>query len=128
MPTATATDLATRRAGDLRGVLASRWPAAFGAIAAVNSFVLVAQMPESAQAWTGAWCVLLAAVIYLTRGTARGDLSHGGWPPRCSPSASSDHRRPARQPSSAAPSLPLICPPRRGQPGPDRRRERRRNR
>ena len=63
-----------RRAAGVRGSLARRWPTALGAVAAVNSFVLVAQLPEHAQAWISAWCVLLAAVIYLTWGTARGDL------------------------------------------------------
>jgi hypothetical protein len=72
--TTATTESPTRRAGDLRGALARRWPAALGAVAAVNSFVLIARLPESAQAWISAWCVLLAAVIYLTWGTARGDL------------------------------------------------------
>jgi hypothetical protein len=62
------------RAAGVRAALARRWPTALGAVAAVNSFVLVAQLPEQAQAWISAWCVLLAAVIYLTWGTARGDL------------------------------------------------------
>jgi hypothetical protein len=66
----------TRRAGGLRGALTRRWPAALGAVAAVNSLVLIARLPESAQAWISAWCVLLAAVIYLTWGTARGDLAN----------------------------------------------------
>ena len=63
-----------RRAAGVRGPLARRWPTALGAVAAVNSFVLVARLPEQAQAWISAWCVLLAAVIYLTWGTASGDL------------------------------------------------------
>ncbi|MGY1682391.1 hypothetical protein [Geodermatophilus sp. SYSU D01176] len=63
-----------RRATGVRGALARRWPAALGAVAAVNSLVLVAQLPQHTQAWISAWCVLLAAVIYLTWGTARGDL------------------------------------------------------
>jgi hypothetical protein len=71
---AATTESPTRRAGGLRGALARRWPTALGVVAAVNSFVLVAQLPEHAQAWVSAWCVLLAAVIYLTWGTARGDL------------------------------------------------------
>jgi hypothetical protein len=75
MTVATADPAATARRPVVRGALARRWPAALGAIAAVNSFVVVARLPESAQAWTSAWCVLLAAVIYLTWGTARGDLS-----------------------------------------------------
>jgi hypothetical protein len=67
-------EASTRRPDGLRGALARRWPAALGAVAAVNSLVLVARLPEAAEAWTSAWCVLLAAVIYLTWGTARGDL------------------------------------------------------
>ena len=63
-----------RRAAGVRGAFARRWPTALGAVAAVNSFVLIAMLPEHAQAWISAWCVLLAAVIYLTWGTARGDL------------------------------------------------------
>jgi hypothetical protein len=70
------TESPTRRAGGLRGALARRWPAALGAVAAINSFALIARLPESAQAWISAWCVLLAAVIYLTWGTARGDLGN----------------------------------------------------
>jgi hypothetical protein len=72
--TAAPAEAPTRRRGSLRGALARRWPAALGAVAAVNSFVLVARLPEAAQAWTSAWCVLLAAVIYLTWGTVRGEL------------------------------------------------------
>ncbi|MGY1702922.1 hypothetical protein [Geodermatophilus sp. SYSU D00766] len=69
-----APDLATRRADGVRGVLVRRWPAALGAVAAANGLALVARLPEPAQAWTSAWCVLLAAVVHLTWGTARGDL------------------------------------------------------
>ena len=72
--TAVNASLTIRRAAGVRGSLARRWPTALGAVAAVNSFVLVARLPEQAQAWISAWCVLLAAVIYLTWGTARGDL------------------------------------------------------
>ncbi|MGK5114971.1 hypothetical protein [Geodermatophilus sp. CPCC 205506] len=73
--TAAAPVSAIRRGGGLRGALTHRWPTALGAVAAVNSLVLVARLPEAAQAWISAWCVLLAAVIYLTWGTARGDLA-----------------------------------------------------
>ena len=72
--TAAPTELASRRSGGLLGALARRWPAALGAVAAVASLVLVAPLPAPAQASISAWCVLLAAVIYLTGGTARGDL------------------------------------------------------
>ena len=72
--TAAPTELAIRRSDGLRGALARRWPAARGAVAAVSSLVLVAPLPAPAQASISAWCVLLAAVIYLTWGTVRGDL------------------------------------------------------
>jgi hypothetical protein len=64
---------ASPRSG-VRGAVARRWPAALGAVAAVNSLVLLARFPAPVQVWISAWCVLLAAVIYLTWGTARGDL------------------------------------------------------
>ncbi|MGY1631038.1 hypothetical protein ACI784_04905 [Geodermatophilus sp. SYSU D01186] len=73
--TAATTESPARRAGGLRGALAHRWPTALGAVAAVNSFVLVARFPAQVQVWVSAWCVLLAAVIYLAWGTARGDLT-----------------------------------------------------
>ncbi len=69
---------AARRGSGLRGVLARRWPTALGVVAAVNSFVLLARFPSAVQLWVSAWCVLLAAVIYLTWGTARGDLGDRG--------------------------------------------------
>jgi hypothetical protein len=71
--TAAPTELATRPRG-LVGALTRRWPAALGVVAAVNSLVLLARFPAPVQVWVSAWCVLLAAVIYLTWGTARGDL------------------------------------------------------
>ena len=73
--TTEATPQLSRRApGGLRGALARRWPAALGAVAAVNSLALLARLPASVHVAVSAWCVLLAAVIYLTWGTARGDL------------------------------------------------------
>ena len=74
--TAVNASLTIRRAAGVRGALARRWPAALGAVAAVNSFALVARLPEHVQIWVSAWCVLLAAVIYLTWGAARGDLGN----------------------------------------------------
>ena len=68
------TESATRPRSGLRGALARRWPTALGVVAAVNSLVLLARFPSAVQLWVSAWCVLLAAVIYLTWGTARGDL------------------------------------------------------
>ena len=59
--------------------LARRWPTAVGIGAAVVSLALVAPLPEQLQIWISAWCVLLAAVIYLTWGTARGDLGERRW-------------------------------------------------
>ena len=67
---------AARRGSSLRGVLARRWPTALGALAAANSFALVAQLPQRAQVWISAWSVLLAAVVYLAWGTVRGDLGN----------------------------------------------------
>ncbi|MGY1833123.1 hypothetical protein ACI8AA_22135 [Geodermatophilus sp. SYSU D01180] len=66
----------TRRALGMRGRLARRWPTALGAVAASNCFLLVAELPQHAQVWITAWSVLLAAVVYLTWGTARGDLGN----------------------------------------------------
>jgi hypothetical protein len=65
-----------RRGSGLRGVLARRWPTALGALAAADSFALVAQLPQLAQVWISAWSVLLAAVVYLAWGTVRGDLGN----------------------------------------------------
>ena len=66
----------TRRALGLRSTLARRWPTALGAVAAATGFLLVAQLYQPAQTWISAWSVLLAAVVYLTWGTARGDLEN----------------------------------------------------
>ena len=77
--TAAPKELATRPRGGLRVALARRWPAALGVVAAVNSLVLLARFPSAVQVWVSAWCVLLAAVIYLTWGTARGELAAGRW-------------------------------------------------
>ena len=74
--TAATTESPTHRADGLRGVLPRRWPSALGAVAAVNSLVLIGPLPELAQVWTSAWCVLLAAVVYLTWGTVRSDLGN----------------------------------------------------
>ena len=76
MTVATADPAATARRPVVRGALARRWPAALGAIAAVNSLVLLARFPAPVHVWFSAWCLLLAAVIYLTWGTARGDLGN----------------------------------------------------
>jgi hypothetical protein len=59
--------------------MARRWPTGVGVGASVASLALVAPLPERLQIWISAWCVLLAAVIYLTWGTARGDLGDRRW-------------------------------------------------
>ncbi len=54
--------------------LGRRWPSATGAVAAAVSLVLVSPLPDAGQLAVGAWGVLLAAVIYLGWGSARGAL------------------------------------------------------
>jgi hypothetical protein len=71
---AVTTQSTTRRAGGLRGALTRRWPAAVGVGAALASLALMAPLPEQLQIGVSAWSVLLAAVVYLTWGTARGEL------------------------------------------------------
>jgi hypothetical protein len=61
------------RAG-LPGALSRRWPAGVGITAAAAGLALTAPLPEQVQLWISAWCLLLAAVVYLTWGTARGEL------------------------------------------------------
>jgi hypothetical protein len=61
----------------LRSTLARRWPTALGLVAAVTSLVLLAPFAAAVHGWVSAWCVLLAAVVYLAWGTARGDLADG---------------------------------------------------
>ena len=60
-------------------VLARRWPTGVAFVATAASLTLVSPLPEQVQVWTNAWCVLLAAVIYLTWGTARGELAARRW-------------------------------------------------
>jgi hypothetical protein len=72
--TTTAAAPVTQRAG-IAGALPRRWPTGVGIAATTASLSLLAPLPERAQTWISAWCVLLAAVIYLTWGTARGDLT-----------------------------------------------------
>jgi hypothetical protein len=76
--TSTVTTPAARVPADgrpgLSGVLARRWPAGVGIAAGTAGLAVLAPMAEQVQTWTSAWCVLLAAVVYLTWGTARGDL------------------------------------------------------
>jgi hypothetical protein len=66
----------TRSPGARRpGLLARRWPTGVGLGAAVASLALVSPLPVQLQFWISAWSVLLAATIYLTWGSARGDLA-----------------------------------------------------
>jgi hypothetical protein len=76
-PTETAAP-STGRTG-LPAVLARRWPTGVAFVATAASLTLLSPLPEQVQVWTSAWCVLLAAVIYLTWGTARGELAAGRW-------------------------------------------------
>ncbi|NJC71402.1 hypothetical protein HC031_17005 [Planosporangium thailandense] len=72
--TTAATAPVTRRAGTA-GAIARRWPTGIGIAATATSLSLLAPLPERVQTWVSAWCVLLAAVVYLTWGAARGDLA-----------------------------------------------------
>lgn len=74
VPTSAGTPAPTAGRTGLAGALARRWPTGVGLGAALASLAVVAPLPEQVQTWISAWCVLLAAVIYLTWGTARGDL------------------------------------------------------
>jgi hypothetical protein len=78
--TATATrSRLTVRWRDVSTTLSQRWPTALGVIATGASLVLVSPLSERLQTCISAWCVLLAAVIYLVWGTARGDLQARRW-------------------------------------------------
>ena len=59
--------------------LSRRWPTGVGIAVAAVSVAAMAAMPALIRPWVGAWCVLTAAVIYLTWGTARGDLGERRW-------------------------------------------------
>jgi hypothetical protein len=59
------------------GALARRWPTGVGIAATAASLAVVAPLPDDVRTWVIAWWLLLAAVIYLTWGTARGDLTSG---------------------------------------------------
>ena len=65
--------------GGALGALKRRWPTGLGVAATVASLALAAPLPAHAQTWVSAWGVLTAAVIYLTWGTARGDLATRRW-------------------------------------------------
>lgn len=55
--------------------LVRRWPTGLGVVGAAVSLILVLPLPDTVQLAAGAWGVLLAAVIYLAWGTARGTLA-----------------------------------------------------
>ena len=59
--------------------LLRRWPTGLGFALAVVSVAAMALLPEAARPWVGAWWVLTAAVVYLSWGTARGELGERGW-------------------------------------------------
>jgi hypothetical protein len=58
----------------LSGAVARRWPTVLGVTAATVSLAVLAPLPNRVQTPITAWGVLVAAVIYLTWGTARGEL------------------------------------------------------
>jgi hypothetical protein len=76
-PTTTDPTPTLPRAG-FSSALSRRWPTGVGITAAAASLAVMAPLPEQVQIWVGAWCLLLAAVIYLTWGTSRGDLGERG--------------------------------------------------
>jgi hypothetical protein len=57
-------------AAGLPGVIGRRWPTGVGFLATAVSLTVVAPLPERVQTYVSAWCVLLAAVVYLTWGVA----------------------------------------------------------
>ncbi|HET8716553.1 MAG TPA: hypothetical protein VFM50_02290 [Nocardioidaceae bacterium] len=65
------------------GMLTRRWSTALrvlvGVAAVTASLAVLSPLPERVQTSVSAWCVLLAAVIYLVWGTARGDLAARRW-------------------------------------------------
>jgi hypothetical protein len=79
MTTATAAPAATAGRNGVRGALARRWPTGLGIAATAASVALLAPLPDRLQTQLSAWGVLTAAVIYLTWGTARGELAARRW-------------------------------------------------
>lgn len=75
---ATPPPTATRRTGPI-GAVARRWPTGLGVVGAAASLAVLALLPGSVQTSMCAWGVLVAAVIYLTWGTARGHLAARRW-------------------------------------------------
>ncbi len=63
----------------ITAALARRWPTAVAIVAAAASLAAVSPLPERWQGWIGAWGLLAAAVIYLSWGTARSELTDRRW-------------------------------------------------
>lgn len=61
------------------GAIVRRWPTAVGIVATGVSLAALAVVPEPARTWVTAWWLLVAAVIYLAWGTARGELGQRRW-------------------------------------------------
>jgi hypothetical protein len=59
---------------NFRSAVARRWPTGIAIAAAAASLSLLV-LPAQLQVFISAWWLLLAAVIYLTWGTVRGDLA-----------------------------------------------------
>lgn len=85
-PAATHTAAATTGSGSTptssparRPWLVRRWPTGLGLVLAVASVAAMALLPEPARPWVGAWWVLTAAVVYLSWGTAHGELGERRW-------------------------------------------------
>ncbi|HEU5037306.1 MAG TPA: hypothetical protein VFT70_09885 [Nocardioides sp.] len=77
--TATTGREATAAPTEVSNVLKRRWLTALGVAATAASLALVSPLPAHVQTWVGAWGVLTAAVIYLTWGSARGELTAPRW-------------------------------------------------
>jgi hypothetical protein len=50
-----------------------------GVVVTGVSLAVLAPLPEPARTWVTAWWLLLAAVVYLAWGTARGELGQRRW-------------------------------------------------
>lgn len=59
----------------LRTMSRRRWPTALGVTATTITLCALALLPQGIAFAVGAWCVLLAAVIYLVWGVVRGQLA-----------------------------------------------------
>jgi hypothetical protein len=79
MTTATAAPDTTAGRPGIAGTLARRWPTGLGIAATATSLALISPLPDRLQTQISAWGVLTAAVIYLTWGTARGELGSRRW-------------------------------------------------